>query len=118
IPHLMTALVEEAVTVGDLGRLFHLKGGRVGLVEVTVPAGAANVGRPLFELHLPGDAVIVAILREGHVVMPQPETVLAVGDEVMALASTVAEPSLRAAVVGDGTTGGDSPAADGGTGTT
>lgn len=99
-PHILTALVEEAVTVGDLVRLLRLEGGKVALVEVTLPEGSPLAGRPLYELRLPGDSAVVAILREGHVVIPQPETVTAAGDEILALASPEAEESLRQSLVG------------------
>lgn len=110
-PHILTAMVEEAVTVGDLVRLLRLEGGKVALVEITLAADAATVGRPLYELRLPPDAAIVAVLREGHVVIPQPETVLAAGDEVVAIASSEAEGALRSAITGDGP-GGVPPAGD------
>jgi Trk K+ transport system NAD-binding subunit len=42
----------------------------------------------------------VAIVRDGHVVIPQPETVLGAGDELVALAGTESEQSLRATIVG------------------
>ena len=99
-PHILTAMVEEAVTVGDLVRLIRLEGGRVSIVEMTLPGSSPSVGRPIYELRLPPDAAVVAILREGHVVIPQPETVLAAGDEVLALASAQSERSLRDAIVG------------------
>jgi trk system potassium uptake protein TrkA len=105
-PHILTAMVEEAVTVGDLVRLIRLGGGQVAIVEMTLPEGSPSVGRAVYELRLPSDAVIVAILREGHVVIPQPETVLASGDEVLALASGPVERELRDAVVGAGVPGG------------
>ncbi len=38
-PHILTALVEEAVTVGDLVRLLKLERGKVTLVEVVLGAG-------------------------------------------------------------------------------
>ncbi len=101
VPHLLTALVEEAVTVGDLVRLLRLEGGRVGLLELTVPDSSPNAGHPLYELRLPTDSAIVAILREGHVVIPQPETVITPGDEILALASDQAEVTLRSAIMGD-----------------
>ncbi|GIU98967.1 MAG: Trk system potassium uptake protein CeoC [Actinomycetota bacterium] len=116
IPALMAALVEEAVTVGDLVRLLRLERGRIALVEMTIPEGSPNAGRPLYELRLPTDTAIVAILREGHVVIPQPETLIAAGDEVLALASADAEPALRLAVVGEGMPGGTPLAEQGGTG--
>jgi trk system potassium uptake protein TrkA len=99
-PHLLTALVEEAVTTGDLVRLLRLEGGKVSIVEMKLDADSPAAGKPVYELRLPTDATIVAVLREGHVVIVQPETVLAAGDEVVALAVPDAEQSLRDAVVG------------------
>jgi hypothetical protein len=55
---------------------------------------------------------VVAILREGHVVIPQPETVLAAGDEVLALANALSERGLRDAIVGPMETGGMPPGDD------
>jgi trk system potassium uptake protein TrkA len=106
VPHLLTGLVEEAVTVGDLVRLFRLEGGRIALVELTIPDSSPNVGRPIYELRLPADAAIVAVLRDGHVVIPQPETVFAAADEVLALSSRESEANLRTAIVGEGVPGG------------
>jgi trk system potassium uptake protein len=105
-PHILTAMVEEAVTVGDLVRLIRLEGGDISIVEMTLPEASGSVGRALYELRLPADSAIVGILREGHVVIPQPETVLSAGDEVIALASAPSERALRDAVVGASVPGG------------
>jgi trk system potassium uptake protein TrkA len=99
-PHVLTALVEEAVTVGDLVPLLKLEGGRVSIVEATLPDDAPSIGHPLYELRLPQDSTIIAILRDGHVVIPQPETVLAAGDEVLALAVPESERAFRDTIVG------------------
>ena len=40
-PRIMSALVEEAVTVGDLVRLFTFRQGNANLVELTLPDGLA-----------------------------------------------------------------------------
>ena len=104
-PHILTAMVEEAVTVGDLVRLIRLEGGRISIVEMTLPDSSPSVGRPLYELRLPPDSAVVAVLRDGHVVIPQPETVFSPGDEVVALSSPTSESSLRNAIVGDGMAG-------------
>jgi trk system potassium uptake protein TrkA len=105
-PHILTAMVEEAVTVGDLVRLIRLEGGRISIVEMTLPDRSPSVGRPLYELRLPPDSAVVAILRDGHVVIPQPETVFAPRDEVVALCSPGSEAGLRATVVGEDEPGG------------
>src|SRR5256884_1955669 len=99
-PHILTSLVEEAITVGDLVRILPLERGRVGLVELTLPEDSPNAGHPLYELRLPPDTAIVAILREGHIVIPQPETVLAGSDEIIALTAPENEDQLRHGVLG------------------
>jgi trk system potassium uptake protein len=99
-PHVLTALVEEAVTVGDLIRIFKLERGQVALVEITLDERAPIAGRPLYELRLPQDSAIVAVLRGGHVVIPQPETRLVAGDEVLAIARPESEETLRHALMG------------------
>jgi trk system potassium uptake protein len=101
-PHVLTALVEEAVTVGDLVRLFKLERGQVSLVEITLSEEAPIADRPLYELRLPPDSAVVAVLRRGHVVIPQPETQLVPGDEIMAIATPETEDKLRAALLGEG----------------
>ena len=105
-PHILTAMVEEAVTVGDLVRLIRLEGGRIAIVEMTLPDRSPSAGKPLYELRLPPDSAVVAILRDGHVVIPQPETVFAAGDEVVALSSPASEGALRTAIVGENAPGG------------
>ncbi|MGH2555657.1 MAG: potassium channel family protein [Actinomycetota bacterium] len=97
-PHILTALVEEAVTVGDVVRLLKLDRSGAALVELTLQEGSSVVGKPMYELRLPLESAIVAIIREGHVVIPQPETVLVAGDEVMAIAKPEAEEELRQAL--------------------
>lgn len=97
-PTILTALVEEAVTVGDVVRLLKLERGRVALVEIVLKEGSSATGRPMYELRLPVDSAIVAIIREEHVVIPQPETVLRPGDEVMAIATPEVEDELRQAL--------------------
>jgi trk system potassium uptake protein TrkA len=97
-PHILTALVEEAVTVGDVVRLLKLDRSGAALVELTLQQGSTAVGKPMYELRLPLESAIVAIVREGHVVIPQPETVLVAGDEVMAIAKPEAEDDLRQAL--------------------
>jgi trk system potassium uptake protein TrkA len=100
-PHILTAMVEEEVTVGDLVRLLPLERGGISIVELTIPPDSPTAGRPLYELRLPPDCAIVAIIRGGHVVIPQPETVMADGDEVIALTVPDAEAEVRSILVGE-----------------
>jgi trk system potassium uptake protein TrkA len=99
-PHMLTSIVEEAVTTGDLVQLLSLGGGQVSIVELKLTPDSPATGRPIYELRLPTDSTLIAVVREGHVVIPQPETVLGTGDEILALAGISSEQSLREAIVG------------------
>jgi trk system potassium uptake protein TrkA len=100
-PHMLTAMVEEAVTTGDLVQLLRLEGGRISIVEMKLTEASPAAGKPLYELRLPSDAAVVAVLREGHVLIPQPETTFGAGDELVALAAGPdSEQALRDVIVG------------------
>ncbi len=98
-PHLLTALVEEAVAVGSLVRLMQF--GDTRLVEVTLAEGSPAVGRSIMELGVPRDATIVAVIRgERHVVVPRGETVMETGDEVLVLVTPDSEDRVKSLLVG------------------
>ena len=65
-PRLLSALVEEAVTVGDLVRLMTFQQGQANLVELTLPADTPLVGRAVGGVEWPRDTALVAILRGGR----------------------------------------------------
>jgi trk system potassium uptake protein TrkA len=96
-PHLLTSIVEEAVSVGDLVRLLNLEQGKVSLLEVTLAEGSPAEGRTVSSLNMPPDCAIVAVVRDRHVFPPRDETSLQAGDEVLALAAAEAEGDLRKA---------------------
>lgn len=83
--HLLTSLIEEAVTVGDLITLLRLEQGKVFLVECKLGENSPVAGKVLGEVTLPRDSSIVAVVRRGHVIPPREDTPLMIGDEVMAL---------------------------------
>jgi trk system potassium uptake protein TrkA len=99
-PHLLTALVEEAVSVGSLVRLLQFAQGEARLVEVTLADESPARGRPLSELDVPRDATIVAVVRDNRVVVPRGDTVLYPHDEVIALVTDDSEEPVKALLVG------------------
>jgi len=101
-PRVLAALVEEAVSVGDLVRLMTFRQGQANLVEITLPASAPVVGRPVREVALPRDAALVAIVRGHRVIVPEPDEPLEAGDELLFVAVQDVEPRLRELVSRDG----------------
>ena len=97
-PHLLTALVEEAVSVGSLVRLLQFQDAR--LVEVTLAEGSPAVGKTVAELGMPRDATVVAVVRERHVIVPRGETLIQAADEVLALVTPESEEPVKALLIG------------------
>ena len=94
-PRLMSALVEEAVSVGDLVRVLRFSQGDANLVELTLPADAPLVGTGIGEVEWPEDTALVAVLRGGRVMVPSPEDPLEGGDELLFVAAPDREQQLE-----------------------
>jgi trk system potassium uptake protein TrkA len=99
-PHLLTALVEEAVSVGSLVRLLSFEGGRARLSEATLADTSPSVGKDLAELGLPRNSTVVAIIRDSHVIVPRGDSLLRAGDEILVLTTPEAEDDVVATLLG------------------
>jgi trk system potassium uptake protein len=97
-PRMLAAMVEEAVSVGDLVKLMTLRQGQANLVEMTLPEATPLAGKPVRGIHLPRDAALVTILRGGRVIVPQPDDPLEGGDELLFVASADVEDEIRTAL--------------------
>jgi trk/ktr system potassium uptake protein len=97
-PRMLAAMVEEAVSVGDLVRLLTLRQGQANLVELTLPEDTPLAGRAVRDIVMPRDAALVTILRGGRVIVPQPDDPLEAGDELLFVASADVEGEIRKAL--------------------
>jgi len=98
-PHLISALVEEAVSVGSVVRLMQFEGAGARLIEVTLAERSPAAGSTIEGIDLPRGAAIVAVLRDAHIVVPRPDTQLSAGDEVVLLVTADAEEQVRSLLV-------------------
>lgn len=94
-PRIMSALVEEAVTVGDLVRLFTFRQGNANLVELTLPEDSPYVGKPSGLVPFPDNCTLVTILRDGQVYTPQQDQPLEAGDELLFVVAADSEEDLE-----------------------
>ena len=94
-PRIMAALVEEAVSVGDLVRLFTFRQGEANLVELTLPDDSGSIGRRVADVSWPPDTTLVSIVREGRVLVPTGETPLEGHDELVFVAVPEREKELQ-----------------------
>ena len=95
-PRLMTALVEEAVSVGDLVRIFQFQQGQATMVELTLPADSPYAGKRAGDVDFPGETVLVGIIREDHPIAPSRDDSLEAHDELLFLATPEIEDALEA----------------------
>ena len=98
-PQLLTALVEEAVSVGALVRLLQFQGGSAHLVEVTLAEDSPSAGMAIADIGFPREATVVAVVRDDRLVVPRGDTVLQIGDEVLLLVTADAESAVQALFV-------------------
>jgi trk system potassium uptake protein TrkA len=94
-PRIMTALVEEAVAVGDVVRILTFRQSDTDLVETTLAEASPLVGRLLAQCAWPDDAVLVAVIRDGRPLIPDPDEYLEAGDELVFVASSEAIDQLQ-----------------------
>jgi len=99
-PHLITALVEEAVSVGSFVRLLSFEGGKAKLAEVTLAAGSPAADKEIAALGLPRDSTVVAVIRNDRVVVPRGDTLIRIGDEVLVLVTIDSEEEVRQILTG------------------
>ncbi len=94
-PRLMTALVEEAVSVGDLVRIFTFGQGQSTMVELTLPDDSPYTGKRVGDVPWPNDSVLVGIIREDHPIAPGRDDSLEAHDELLFLATPQVEDALE-----------------------
>ncbi len=93
---IISRLIEEEATIGDIIRLQTLKKGQISLVEIDLPKGdcfACN--RKVYELNLPEGSVLAAVVRGDRVIVPKGDTVMETGDRVLAVTALGKEEELR-----------------------
>ena len=98
---LISELLENEFSVGELIHLTSLKGGRVQLVELRIPDGqGAPAPRAVQDLDLPMEAVLVAVFRGRETIIPHGATEILPGDEVVALTTPDLEKRLTRVLLG------------------
>jgi trk system potassium uptake protein TrkA len=95
-PRLMTALVEEAVSVGELVRIFTFQQSHANMVELTLPRDSPVAGTLVGDLEWPPDTVLVCIIRAERPIAPSRDDVLEGNDELMFITVPESEDELQA----------------------
>jgi trk system potassium uptake protein TrkA len=93
-PRMLTALIEEAFSVGELVKLFSFRESQTDLVEMTLSPTSKAIGTRVGDLVFPPDTALVAILRSKQVITPSKDDALEAGDELVFVARAAEEEEL------------------------
>ena len=98
---IIARVVEEEASFTDVMNLLSIKKGRLSIVRVDIPEEASVVGKPLKDIQLPANSVLVSILRGPDIVVPSGSTVILGGDEIIAATLIDTEKALIKTLIGN-----------------
>jgi trk system potassium uptake protein TrkA len=98
---IISRMIEEESTIGDIRTLATLRKGNMAVVEIELPTDRCVVcDKRVSELRLPVDCVLFAIVRGDEIMTVHGDTSLQAGDVVMAFTSVEHEATLKRALTG------------------
>jgi trk system potassium uptake protein TrkA len=89
------ALVEHEVPEHELIHLLELRKENIEIVEVQIDESSPSAGKLVSRLKLPAGARLLYVLRDGRAEIPDDETALQAGDQVLAILEPGKEDELR-----------------------
>lgn len=88
-------LLEQQIEPGEIIPLGALKNGNIEVVAVTVSVRSPVLGRTIKDLPLPGNALIISVVRQDNALIPQSDTRFETDDTVIAMVVADEESQLR-----------------------
>lgn len=88
-------LLEQQIEPGEIIPLGALKNGNIEIVAINVSDRSPVLGRTIRDLVLPGNALIISVVRNDNAVLPQADTRFEADDTVIAMVVADEESQLR-----------------------
>lgn len=82
---LLARLVVDEIDMRNIFTLMKINQGKYSIIQMSVHGGSKADGIQIKDLHVPEKFVLIAITRNHDVIIPKGDTVLQVGDQIMAL---------------------------------
>jgi trk system potassium uptake protein TrkA len=97
-----SSLIEQRSTSQAIRNLQPLADGKVIITELLLSNSAPSVGKTLRSMHFPPNTLVVAILREGEVIIPNGETRLEATDKLSLVSLPESHTQIISTLVGKG----------------
>lgn len=88
-------LIEQEVDYSGMKTLMKLKNGKIVLSEIYISKDSPVINKSLKDIDLPKDCIIISVIRDEEVVIPNGFTMLQPGDYVIAVSSLENQLGLR-----------------------
>jgi trk system potassium uptake protein TrkA len=92
---MIMALVEHEVPEHELIHLLELRKENIEIVEVQIDSSSPSAGKRVSGLKMPAGARLIYVIRDGRAEIPDAETELQAGDQVLAILEPGKEDELR-----------------------
>lgn len=93
-------LIEQEVDYSGMKTLMKLKSGRVVLSEILISKSSPVCNKSLRDIELPRDCVLISVIRDEEVIIPNGFTVLHEGDYIIAVSSKEDQQELKNFFIG------------------
>ena len=97
---IITDLILREVDTNPLQKVLALDGTDARVVEILLPPGAPAVERSLAAIHLPEGSLVVAVIRDGHLTVPDGQTQLRQGDRLFVITDPKHALAVTAQLIG------------------
>ncbi len=84
-PDILAKLIAEEMSLGDMMTLLKLRRGEYSVIEEKVHPTSIAAGKAIRDIELPTECVLVAILRQGRLIVPRGDIIINPVDEIIAL---------------------------------
>lgn len=99
-------MIEESVTLDDCKPLLKFHNGDIELLKVTIGEESPAVNKRIADLGFPRSAIVVALERhDGEVAIPNGDTRVQKGDEVLVMVKAAGREQIRSALLGTAVAG-------------
>ncbi|MBU6427542.1 MAG: NAD-binding protein [Cyanobacteria bacterium REEB65] len=94
-------MIDQEINPKSMIHYLTMQHGHLIMVEATLSKDSLAVGKPISDLQLPPETIIVSYLREGTVKVPTGNTVLLAGDEIIVVTRSGHQTEVKQLLIGE-----------------
>lgn len=88
-------LLDQQIETGEIVPLGALRNGNIEVVAINLSQRSPVLGRSIRDLPLPGQALIISVVRQDNALLPQADTQFEVDDTIIIMVAAAEESQLR-----------------------